>query len=162
MGYDVSAWHELFGAEVGAAAALAGLLFVAISINLKRILEAEHLPARAAIGLALLILVLVLATLGLVPGVNRHTYGENIVVIASGVWLVATIHAVRHGRGGRPWRLFLADYGLTQASLVPFIVAGISLIAGAGGGLYWMVWGIVFAFVTAAVNAWVLLVEILR
>jgi hypothetical protein len=162
MGYDVAAWHGLFAAEVGAAATLAGLLFVAISINLARILEAEHLPARAAIGLAILILVLVVSTLGLVPGIGDRALGGSVLAIALAIWSWPTSRAVRYGAGGRPRRLFLVDATLTQASLVPFIVAGITLLVGAGGGLYWLVPGVVFAFVTAAVNAWVLLVEIMR
>jgi hypothetical protein len=40
--------------------------------------------------------------------------------------------------------------------------AGVSLVAGAAGGLYWLVPAFVFVFVTAAVNGWVLLVEIKR
>jgi hypothetical protein len=42
------------------------------------------------------------------------------------------------------------------------MVGSISILFAAGGGLYWIVAGIVFAVMGAVVNAWVLLVEILR
>jgi hypothetical protein len=38
-GYATEGWGELFLAEAGASAALGGLLFVAVSINLQRICE---------------------------------------------------------------------------------------------------------------------------
>jgi hypothetical protein len=40
------------------------------------------------------------------------------------------------------------------------VVAGVSLLLGAGGGLYWLVPGVAFSLVVAIVNAWVLLVEV--
>ena len=44
----------------------------------------------------------------------------------------------------------------------PFVIAGLSLIAESGGGLYWVLAGIVGAILGGVTNAWVLLVEILR
>jgi hypothetical protein len=41
-------------------------------------------------------------------------------------------------------------------------VAGVSLVVGAGGGLYWTLPALLAGFVGAVLNAWVLLVEILR
>ena len=67
-GLDPTQWHDLFVAEAGAAAALAGLLFVAISINLKQILAFHTLPIRAASSLVALVVALVISTLVLVPG----------------------------------------------------------------------------------------------
>jgi hypothetical protein len=49
-----------------------------------------------------------------------------------------------------------------RSGTVPFVIGAISLIAAAGGGLYWTAAGIVFAIAGVVVNAWVLLVEILR
>jgi modulator of FtsH protease len=161
-GYDIAAWHELFGAEVGAAAALAGLLFVAISINLTRILAIAHLASRAGTGLAILVAVLVLSTLALVPGITDDWLGTGILVVAIAVWIAPTSRLIRQRRGDRPLWRFIGDHALTQASLVPSIVGGVTLIAGSGGGLYWLVPAVAFSFVTAALNAWVLLVEIMR
>ena len=42
------------------------------------------------------------------------------------------------------------------------VVAGATLLAQAGGGLYWLVPGVLAAIVAGLVNVWVLLVEILR
>lgn len=43
--YSAAPWQTFAAAEVGAAAALTGLLFVAVSINLERILAFPKLPA---------------------------------------------------------------------------------------------------------------------
>jgi modulator of FtsH protease len=39
---------------------------------------------------------------------------------------------------------------------------GVSLLAGGGGGIYWILVGTALVFIAASINAWVLLVEILR
>jgi hypothetical protein len=43
----MSGWENFFIAEVGASAALTGLIFVGVSINLARILSFPKLPNRA-------------------------------------------------------------------------------------------------------------------
>jgi modulator of FtsH protease len=42
------------------------------------------------------------------------------------------------------------------------VLAGASLILGAGGGLYWVLAGMILGILGAVSNAWVFLVEILR
>jgi hypothetical protein len=65
--YDPAAWEPFFSAMIAAAAALTGLLFVAVSINLDRILKGgRFLPARAAETLATLLLVVASSALTLV------------------------------------------------------------------------------------------------
>jgi hypothetical protein len=51
---------------------------------------------------------------------------------------------------------------MTQAAALPFLVAAVSLLLEAGGGLYWLVPGVLFCLVVAVLDAWVLLIEILR
>jgi glucose dehydrogenase len=47
-------------------------------------------------------------------------------------------------------------------AIVPLVVGGAGILVESGGGLYWIVAGIVFAISGAVASAWVLLVEILR
>jgi hypothetical protein len=68
QGYDPAALAAFFAAVTGAAAALTGLLFVAVSINLDKILKGSALlPARAAETLAMLLFVVISCALVLVP-----------------------------------------------------------------------------------------------
>jgi modulator of FtsH protease len=49
-----------------------------------------------------------------------------------------------------------------QLATVPLVLAGASLLAGWGGGLYWLAASAIFALVAGMIGAWVLLIEILR
>jgi hypothetical protein len=69
--YSAAEWESLFVAEAGASAALAGLLFVALSINLERILKGTGLPGRAGEAIVLLLTVLVVSTFGWCPASRR-------------------------------------------------------------------------------------------
>ena len=52
---------------------------------------------------------------------------------------------------------------ITAAGLtVTLLLAGVTFATGHGGGLYWLPVSFVLAIAIAAVNAWVLLVEVLR
>lgn len=50
----------------------------------------------------------------------------------------------------------------SQLATLPFVVAGISIVVGFGGGLYWLLAGVGVALIVGLLNAWILLVEILR
>ena len=84
--YSVLGWDSFFVAQVGATAALTGLLFVAISINLQTILKYPWLPALAGETFLVLAVALVISTLGLVLGQSSRLFGAEIVVIAAAAW----------------------------------------------------------------------------
>jgi hypothetical protein len=162
--YSTAEWQSLFVAEVGASAALAGLLFVAISINLARILQGAGLSGRAGEAMVLLVAVLVVSTLALVPGQSSTVLGAELLVAGLVAWsALVTIHvrAVR-GQVGPSSRVLAGRIVLAQTAVLPLLVAGVSLLLGAGGGLYWLVPGVVFCLVIAVLDAWVLLIEIMR
>ena len=160
--YDIAAWSDFFVAETGAAAALTGLVIVAISINIGTILKYPHLPARAAESIAMLTGILILSTLGMVPGQPLSAAGAEIALVGAVMWAVTTAvqrrNFVNHYLYPRRWLTFT----IGQAASLPIVVAGVSLIAGSGGGLYWIVPGVLFGVVGGIANTWVLLVEILR
>lgn len=161
--YATGGWESFFVAEAGAAAALAGLLFVAVSINLARILSIPGIPGRAAEALLLLFGVLVIATLGLIPGQPPPRLGAELLavgVINCAVILFMQIRDARLPEQRRVW--ITVRVASTQAGALPIIVAGISLLAGTGGGLYWLAPGVLLSFAAAVMNAWVLLIEIQR
>jgi hypothetical protein len=51
---------------------------------------------------------------------------------------------------------------LIATATLPLIVGGASVLAEAGGGLYWVAAAMVFAIIGGVANAWVLVIEILR
>jgi hypothetical protein len=162
--YSTAGWESLFVAEAGASAALAGLLFVAISINLERILQGAGLPGRAGEAMVLLVAVLGVSTLVLAPGQPRTALGAELLAAGLVAWsFLVMIHlrAVR-SRVGPSSGALAGRIVVVQMAVLPLLVAGLSLLLGAGGGLYWLVPGVLFCLVVAVLDAWVLLIEILR
>jgi len=156
-------WHDLFVAIAGAAAALAGLLFVAVSINLSRILEFKALPVRAIETLSIMIGLLLLAVIMLIPGQNTTALGTEILVLGVGLaaFLMPRRLSIPRNRD-EPLTWTITPNLIVATGSLPLIAAGISLLAGGGGGLYWLVPEIIFAFTGSILNAWILLVEIHR
>jgi hypothetical protein len=162
--YEASEWSDLFVATAGASAALAGLVFVAISINIQRILEFEGLPERGLETVALLVGVLVVSIVGLVPGQGHVALGIELLALSAllGGGL-ARLPAIRPGSGGRRARSWLlARWASRYGGALLLAIGSLGVLFAAGGGLYWIAAGILLATLGAVVNAWVLLVEILR
>jgi hypothetical protein len=164
-GYNPADWAAFFTAVIAAAAGLTGLLFVAVSINLDKILNqaARFLPARAAETLATLLLVLVSCGLALVPQSTRLIGVEIAVVVVP--MLVITVRGQLDSRRRNrtdPLLWTVSRMAGTALATIPCTVAGFSLIAGWGGGFYWLVPAALLGIVGAVYNAWVLLVEIVR
>lgn len=144
-------------------AALTGLVFVALSINLARILSFPWLPGRAGETVAVLFEALVVAALCLVPR-SRSALGWQILAVGVIGWTFSLVLQMR-GRvevRERGRAQFTTRVVITQVATLPVIVAGASLLVRAGGGLYWLVPGLVLLFLLGIANAWVLLVEIVR
>jgi len=160
--YGAAQWHEFFVATVGASAALLGLLFVTISINLQEILKYPHLPGRAAGTLGTLVAALVVSSFGLAPGQSHRAFGIEVLVTGAVVAFQAVWVSVGKRSPGDPLIWTFTGIPLLLLPALAFLVGGWSLMAGVGGGLYWILAATVLTFVCASINAWVLLVEILR
>jgi modulator of FtsH protease len=160
--YTPSEWHTFFMGSVGAAAALLGLLFVAISMNLQQILKFPKLPGRAAGTLGILMSALVVSSFGLAPGQSHDAFGIEIIASATvagaqSVWV--TLHRYV---ASDPISWTLEPLIELLLPSLAFIAGGLSLMNGGGGGLYWVLAGTLLSFLAASISAWVLLIEILR
>ena len=161
---DLSAWGNFFFASAGAAATLAGLLFVAVSINLSRIVSFPSLSGRAAETMIGLGGVLAVALLALVPHQRCGTFGTRVLVMALATWvtpLVIQLRALRN-RHYVKWQHVALRILLHQGATLPLIVGAIYLVRADTYGLYCLVPAVILAMLSALVNAWVLMVEILR
>jgi modulator of FtsH protease len=110
--------------------------------------------------------VLTVSVLGLAPQ-SRHALGvelllEGVVMVGASAVLLAIVLRTAAPDPHRAGQRAGARIALFLPGTIPFAVGGASLLAGAGGGLYWTLAGIVGAFLAASANAWVLLVEIQR
>jgi modulator of FtsH protease len=155
----MSDWNDFFVAEVSASAALAGLLFVAISINLSQILKHPHLATRALEALATLLCVLFVSTFALVPGQSLRTQGIETCGTGLATWGLLTFAFTRTRKSG--YETFLR-YFFDQAPPIPFAIAGVLNSIGDSNGTYWVVPGTLLCTLSGVYYAWVLLVEIQR
>jgi modulator of FtsH protease len=160
----MDAWQGFFAAQLGASATLSGLILVGVSINLNKILSDPRLPNRAIVALLLLITVLIVSSLLLVPGQPVHLVGLEVLIIGLLTWTIVTAIDVRTWKAAKASynRLVFVQLAMDQFSLVPYTIAGITIMLQGLIGLYWLVPAILFSFVKAIVDSWVLLVEIDR
>jgi hypothetical protein len=167
-GYSTAGWGELFLAAAGATAALSGLIFVGLSVNLRTVLELDRrqggnfLTGRALEALVALLNVLVVSLVALTPAIPHQVLAAFIFVVAaeSATSPIKVFIATRHEArvSGTTYLRLLTATALT----LTLALAAITLAVGNGGGLYWLPASFVLAVFIAAVNAWILLVEVLR
>lgn len=157
-------WSDFFLAEAGAAAALAGLLFVAISINVASIAKDRVLAGRAAETITILVGALIVSSLLLVPAEDSTWPAIAVLLVAIAIWAIpirqqadAWPRLVPVSRQTFPQRVLMS-----QIATMPAIVGGALLVADAGAAYPVLAFGILASFVIAVANAWVLLIEILR
>ncbi len=164
MSEALEGWTEFNVAMVGATAALAGLLIVAMSVNIGEIMKSPILPPRAASSIATLVLAIVAGALGLMPGQPPFAYGIEVLV-ATMIAAVFAVHAIRK-ISRQPALPSAYRFAQGLASVVPiaaFLLGAVLLIVGAvPAGLLVVGIGSVLAVVFAIVMAWVVLVEVLR
>ncbi|GAA4941930.1 modulator of FtsH protease [Actinomycetospora succinea] len=162
--YAAEPWSDFAAGMAGAAAALAGLLFVAVSINIRTILSGPGIAGRAALSLILLALPVFISLALLIPGQPDVALAIELLVI-SAVTVPSLGYLVRPAAHAaeQPLLSWVATniVPAAVAALAP-VVAAIGLLTESLGGLYWLPAAVALALVGGLVNAWALLVEILR
>jgi hypothetical protein len=161
---SVSNWHTLLSMQAGAAATLTGLVFVAASINLPKIVATSLLTARVVESLVQFLQVFFVCSITVIPRQSSFALAIEILTIGLVSWAIQILGFVRYHRArvGNPHWWLALRLTATHFSTIPFVVAAIQLLLGVRDGLYWLVPGFVFSFAAGLFNSWVLLIEIAR
>jgi modulator of FtsH protease len=147
---DPAAWQDFYVMMGGANAALTGLVFVALSIHLKEVLEHPLLRPRAVIALTVLTTQIVIAAIVLTPQDSTWMGVEIFVLNAS--FLIVDLR--QRGRGA---------FNVNRASLLSFairlvyIYSALSLFFGVGGGFYVLAFIVLLTLARTMASAWALL-----
>jgi hypothetical protein len=158
-------WNEFFVAAAGASAALAGLIIVAMSVNIDVLIRFPGLTSRAATAIALLVLVTMASLAGLIPDQDAAIYAIEVLVLAAiglgfavqSLWVLAVA-----SDGGRQLLAAVSKGGLAIVPFAAFLIGAGLLISGAPQGMFWIAMGSLGAVLVAVIAAWVMLVEIRR
>jgi modulator of FtsH protease len=158
-------WENFFLGQVGASAALGGLLFVAVSLNLARILALPRLADRALLALSLILAILIISSAMLIPDQSASILGVEVLlvgVLVTGLGIKGALAPFDQSRGGNRTK-GLINVVLFGFAVLPYVIGGLVLLGGGlRAGLYWVAVSIVFSFIKAVLEAWVLLIEINR
>lgn len=157
-------WDTFFLAQIGAAGALAGLVFVGVTLNHNAIMCSAHLPNRAQEALMVLLANLIVSALLLVPSQNDFTRGLEVLGVGLVVWIfVSYLHADNFDLVDPAYRLNAARYALLgQLATAAFPLGGFLLASQWAWAGYAIAWGCLLSYVAAMANAWILTVEISR
>jgi hypothetical protein len=161
----MDAWTSFFLGELSAAAALAGLLFVSLSVNQARILALGRTADRGLEALAMLFLVLVVTSLPLIPGQPLRLLGAEMLVIALTTLCVLVPMQIGYLRSLEPIhrRRSMVQVWANRTAVGIIALAGVVQVSrGDMVGIYILPLGILLTFVAVAASAWVLLIEINR
>lgn len=161
----VVGWSEFFVAVAGASAALAGLIIVAISVNVADIIKYPQLPTRAAVAITSLVTVLLISVTGLAPQ-PPLAFGIEAALLGAICWVAhvrSGVVVLRLNRAGsRPLGEALFHLLLGQLQALPLVLGGVLIAVGVTAGPFVLLGGIVAVFAFTMLEAWVLLIEILR
>ena len=164
MVYNPGDWHGFFVMSGGAAAALAGLLFVAMSLHARQIMANPFFSTRAVGTLTSLASQLLISGAVLIPGQPLVLLGVEVEAAALVFVALTARQVLTRGRdapamAGR-WTHRLYERVGGTIWLVLFNVAGVSLLLRAGGGLYLLAAVMFFMFAWNIYIAWVLITEV--
>ena len=160
----MNGWENFFVGELGASAALTGLIFVGVSINLTKIMASPYLPNRALEALVALVVVLFISSLLLIPGQAFLASGIEVLFIGLLDWMAMLLLQLHTLRKMQPQyrNAFARIIVVCQMAALCFVMAGVVLLLFGTGGLYWIVAATLLSFLAAFTDAWVLLIEINR
>ncbi len=151
-------WFSFGEALAAVAGALTGLLFVAVSVKGTALSALPSLRSRAAQTLVLF-MVSVLISVFLVAPQPSAALGWELVAIAvaSGVILLVLDRRAGHNTDSDVAQ-YIERFSPNTITAALVAVAGVTLLAKSGGGLYWLIPAVVASLLGGVINAWMFLI----
>ena len=161
--YDAAAWHDYFMMVGGGAAALTGLVFVAMSLHLDQIALNPAHRHRARTVLTGLTAVFIRCALALMGGQNGQAVGLELIVVLIAVEfvLLRSIRQALAAADPRDQALFWRTVG-SFTCLVIEQAGAVALFLGNAGGLYVVGVGMMASFIFMVTGAWLLVIGVRR
>jgi hypothetical protein len=159
--YQAAEWHDFFLVTGGGAAALAGLVFVAMSINLDVVAKDVTHRGRAINMLTGFASGFIICALALMGGQSHQAVGAEWFVVATAAAAIYIGHYVQAAnRGGSKHSLRPDRLAGGIACYLAQMVGAVVLILGHVAGLYVAAVGLVLLFAFMISGAWLLLVAV--
>ena len=152
--YDPVAWHEVFVMLGGAAAALAGLLFVAASLHSDFLMRATHWRLRVFNNTLVITAMVIEAALILIPQ-DELILGWQLIVFNLFLLFLPVRFLVYLMRNETEIRTLRAMYSI--AAILMGLWGGISLILRFGGGMYFVLASMLLVIWLVILNAFSLM-----
>ena len=161
----MAAWQTFADLSGSAAAALAGLLFVSVSIRIDVIAPSRALRNRAAQTLVLFLSVLLVALCLAIPEQSREALGGELLALGALVGAVTVFLGrqarERDGAADTPRLAVALDATTPNAiTLILLGVAALLRVAGLQAGLYVLVAPVVVALGGGVISTWLLLTRL--
>ena len=160
-------WHDFYLTAGAAAATLAGLLFVGLSLHIRLVAAHPEVRGLARVTLSDFFVVLVIALLLLAPLGDLRVTGE-LLIAAAGFSLVLLVRPAADGiqaRGRRtlPLRVLVSRFGLSAFCYALLATMGALVKTGdANNGLGGLLGVVLLLLVVAVRNTWDLLVTVAK
>jgi hypothetical protein len=159
------AWHDFYLVAGGAAATLAALLFVGLSLHLRTVLSRPEVRNLARVTLVNFVCVLVVALVVVVPTAVPWQTGLQLLIPAV-LSLAATVPGAANavalkGRSALRTGLLVRRFGFSLICYVALIGVALAFFAGrSDDALVWLVGVVITLLYVAVYNSWDLLVTV--